>query len=102
MFTKRLELLKRAPVPAELGKRREDREGWPTFERKREVARKCARLNGQRANEAAGHVWRGCKAALKEEEVPVGSGVHQAVVDLDAVDEETFAKVEAVVKQAQS
>jgi len=90
IFDRRMAILKGAPVP---GERREERDGWPTFERKRDLARKCTRLATQ-GNEVAYTIRSTCPAAVKVDE-PFGFGVQQAVVDLDVVDEATFAKAEA-------
>jgi len=96
VFAKRLEILRSAPVPAARGKRREEREGWPSFERKRDLARKAARLSTRSANEAADQVRLKCSAAVRTS-VSV-NGMQQAVVDLDEVDEQTFAHLEGLVK----
>jgi hypothetical protein len=48
-FDRRHEMLLGAPVPRERGKRREEREGWPSFERKRDPG--WARV-------ATAHAWR--------------------------------------------
>ena len=95
IFAKRLDILKSAPVPAARGKRREEREGWPSFERKRDLARKCARLSTRSANEAADHVRLKCSEAVRTFESV--NGMQQAVIDLDEVDEQTFAHLEGLV-----
>ena len=95
-FSKRLELLKAAPTPGERGKRKEPREGWPTFDQKRDLARKCARLPEHVGNEVALAVQQGCADAVAVEET---HGVQQAVVDLDKVDAATFKHAEEVLKR---
>ena len=75
-----------APVPAARGKRREEREGWPSFERKRDLARKAARLSTRSANEAADHVRAKCPEAVRS--FKSVNDMQQAVVDLDEVDEQ--------------
>ena len=49
----------RTPVPRERGKRKEERDGWPSFERKRDLARKCSRLPAMDGNVIARLVRHG-------------------------------------------
>jgi len=92
-FDRRFKMLTdaRTPVPRERGKRKEERDGWPSFERKRDLARKCSRLPAMDGNVIARLVREHCADAVTVDEV---HGVQQAVVELDKVDMATFAKAE--------
>jgi len=94
-FDRRQEMLLGAPVPRERGKRREERDGWPSFERKRDLARKCSRLLAMEGNDVARLIRNSCAGAITVDEV---HGVQQAVVELDKVDEATFAKAEGMLR----
>ena len=74
-FDKRFEQLSTAPVPRERGKRREEREGWPSFDRKRDLARKCSRLMAMEGNEVALLIQSKCAEAVTVQDE---QGVKQA------------------------
>merc|ERR1740133_833759 len=74
-FDRRHEMLLGAPVPRERGRRREEREGWPSFERKRDLARKCSRLLAIEGNDVARLIRNSCVEAVTADEV---YGVQQA------------------------
>ena len=66
-FDRRQEMLLGAPVPRERGKRREERDGWPSFERKRDpwVGRV-----------ARAHAWRPAHAIIRHSrDCPTGRGL---------------------------
>jgi len=98
-FDIRLKMLLDAPVPCDRGKKREEREGWPSYQRKRDLGRKLSRLLPMDANDVLRVIRNSCAEAVS---ISTVHGEEQAVVELDKVDLATFEKAEGALRSLES
>lgn len=98
-FELRMKTLREAPVPCVRGKKREEREGWPDFERRRTLGRKLSRLLPMDANDVLRVIRNSCPKAVSINTV---HGEEQAVVELDEVDLATFEKAEGELRNLET
>ena len=98
-FDIRMKMLLDAPVPRDRGKKREEREGWPSYQRKRELGRKLSRLLPMDANDVLRVIRNSCAEAVS---ISTVHGEEQAVVELDKVDLATFERAEGALRSSEN